>query len=37
LSGQLPYRDLSGKPFTLALEADILPLRGRVPDLPLVL
>ncbi|MBE7449016.1 MAG: protein kinase [Kofleriaceae bacterium] len=34
LSGALPYRDLSGDPFRLALSADRVPLAERVPTIP---
>ncbi len=34
LSGNLPYRDLSGDPFTLALSRDRVPLAERMPGLP---
>ena len=34
LSGNLPYRDLSGDPFTLALSRDRVPLAEREPELP---
>ncbi len=34
LSGNLPYRDLSGDPFTLALSRDRVPLAERKPELP---
>ena len=34
LSGALPYRDLSGDPFKLALSRDRVPLGQHVPDLP---